>query len=299
MKIVELVPNFSEGRDLTKIEQIKNAMTFSKNIKVLNVESDPNHNRCVITLVSPQELAVEACFRGVKKAKELIDLNVHRGEHPRFGAADVIPFIPLEESTIEECITLSRTLGNRVGTELNIPVYMYEKAAFREDRRNLAEIRSQNFQYEQLKESIKEDKWKPDFGPTEIGSAGASIIGARDFLIAFNVNLATTDLKIAKKVAKTVREKDGGLKYVKALGFELKDRGMVQVSMNLVNFKETPIHKAYELVKLEAEKNGVKVYSSEIVGLVPLEALVQVSDFYLKLENFSIEQVLEKKLWSE
>jgi glutamate formiminotransferase len=299
MKIVELVPNFSEGRDVNKIEQIKSAMAFSKDIKILNVESDPNHNRCVITLVSPQELAVEACFRGIKKAKELINLNNHHGEHPRFGAADVIPFIPLGESTTEECIVLARELGKRVGAELNIPVYMYEKAAFKEERRNLADIRNKNFQFEQLKESIKEDKWKPDYGPSEVGTAGASIIGARDFLVAFNVNLASTDLKVAKKIAKCVREKDGGLKNVKALGFELKDRGMVQVSMNLVNVKETPIYRVYELVKLEAERYGVSVKSCEIVGLVPLEALAEVSEFYLKLENFSIEQVLEKKLWSE
>ncbi len=299
MKIVELVPNFSEGRDVNKIEQIKSAMAFTKDIKILNTESDPNHNRCVITLVSPQELAVESCFRGIKKAKELIDLNNHKGEHPRFGAADVIPFIPLGESTTEECIGLARELGKRVGAELNIPVYMYEKAAFREDRRNLADIRNKNFQFEQLKESIKEEKWKPDYGPSEVGSAGASIIGARDFLVAFNVNLASTDLKVAKRIAKSVREKDGGLKNVKALGFELKDRGMVQVSMNLVNVKETPIYRVYELVKVEAERYGVPVKSCEIVGLVPLEALAEVSEFYLKLENFSIEQVLEKKLWSE
>ncbi len=297
MKLVECVPNFSEGRRKEVVDEIVRAIRFNDNVKILNVEMDPDHNRSVITFVSDPQNALEAAFRGIKKASELIDMEKHKGEHPRFGAADVVPFVPLYDTTMDECVDLANKLGERVGRELKIPVYLYDKAAKVEWRKNLADIRNVNFQYEQLKEHIKEEKWKPDYGPAEIGKAGATIIGAREFLIAYNVNLGTSDVSIAKKIAKEIREKNGGLKNVRALGFELKDRNIAQVSMNLINYKETPINKVYELVKVYAERYGVPVIGSEIVGLIPLDALVQVADFYLKLENFSSQQILEKKLW--
>ncbi len=297
MKLVECVPNFSEGRRKNVVDEIVRAIKFNENVKILNVEMDPDHNRSVVTFVSDPENALEAAFRGIKKASELIDMDEHKGEHPRFGAADVVPFVPLYDTTMDECIDLANKLGERVGKELNIPVYLYDRAAKVEWRKNLAEIRNINFQYEQLREHIEEDRWKPDYGPDHVGKAGATIIGAREFLIAFNVNLGTSDISIARKIAKEIREKNGGLKNVRALGFELKDRHIVQVSMNLINYKETPINKVYELVKIYAERYGVQVVGSEVVGLIPLDALVQVIDFYLKLENFSSDQILEKKLW--
>ncbi len=297
MKFVECVPNFSEGRRKEIVDEIVMAIKFNEKVKILNVEMDPDHNRSVVTFVSDQQNALEAAFRGIKKASELIDMEKHKGEHPRFGAADVVPFVPLYDTTMDECIDLANKLGEKVGKELNIPVYLYDKAAKVEWRKNLADIRNVNFQYEQLKEHISEEKWKPDYGPDHVGKAGATIIGAREFLIAFNVNLGTSELSIAKKIAKEIREKNGGLKNVRALGFELKDRHIVQVSMNLINYKETPINKVYELVKIYAERYGVQVVGSEVVGLIPLDALVQVIDFYLKLENFSSDQILEKKLW--
>lgn len=296
MKLVECVPNFSEGRNRDVVNEIARAIAFKGEIKILDIEMDPDHNRSVITFVSPAELAVEAAFNGIKKASELIDMEKHSGAHPRFGAADVVPFVPLFETTMDDCIELANRLGERVGNELEIPVYLYEKAAKVEWRKNLPDIRNEKFQYEQLKEHINEEKWRPDFGPQKVGRAGATIIGAREFLIAFNVNLGTSDITIARKIAKSVRERTGGLKNVRALGFELKARGIVQVSMNLINYKETPIYRAFELVRMEAERYGVPVIGSEVVGLVPLDAIVGVADFYLKLENFSSDQILEKKL---
>ncbi len=296
MKLVECVPNFSEGRDKEVVNQIADAIKINEHVKILDIEMDPDHNRSVITFVSPVEYAVEAAFNGIKKASELIDMDKHKGAHPRFGAADVVPFVPIFDTTMEECVKLAWELGERVGNELKIPVYLYEKAAKVEWRRNLADIRNESFQYEQLKEHIKEDKWKPDFGPSEVGKAGATIIGAREFLIAFNVNLNTNDVKIAKNIAKSIREKTGSFKNVRALGFELKERNMVQVSMNLLNYKETPIYRVYEAIKLEAEKYGVTVAEAEVVGLVPLDALVDALKVYMRLRSFKSDQVFENKL---
>lgn len=297
MKLVECVPNFSEGRDRSLVREIARFIAFDESVKILDIEMDADHNRSVITFVAPLDKVSEAAFRGIKRASELIDMEKHRGTHPRFGAADVVPFIPLYDTTMDECVEIARNLGKRVGEELGIPVYLYERAALVEWRKNLPDIRNEKFQYEQLKEHIKEDKWKPDFGPQVVGRAGATIIGARDFLIAFNVNLSTKNVEIARKIAKDIRERNGGLKNVRALGFELKERGMVQVSMNLINYRETPINRVFELIKSEADRYGVSIAGSEIVGLVPLDAIVQVADFYLRLENFSSTQILEKKLW--
>ncbi len=297
MKTVECVPNFSEGRNRSKVDQIVNEITSVEGVKLLDVELDENHNRSVVSFVVDVEHAVEAAFAGIAKAATLIDLNKHSGEHPRFGASDVIPFIPLTGTTLEDCIRLSRELGAKVGKELSIPVYMYGEAALLEKRRSLENIRSKSFQFEELKVSIGESEWKPDFGPQSVGNAGASIIGARDFLIAYNINLNTQDMAIGKKIARALRARDGGFTFVKALAFFLEDKKMVQISMNLTNYRKTPIHRVFQLVKLEASRYGVSVVESEVVGLVPQEALVEAAKFYLQLNGFKMDQILERKIW--
>lgn len=299
MKMVECVPNFSEGRRKDVVEKIVNSIKSVNGVKILDVEMDENHNRCVVSFTADQEDAVEAAFSGIKKASELIDLNTHVGEHPRFGASDVVPFIPLSGSDMEDCVRLARELGKRVGEDLHIPVYMYGEAAMRQERKNLEDIRNKNFQYEQIRDAIKEDKWKPDFGPSSVGKEGATIIGSRDFLVAYNVNLNSTDLSAGRKIARSLRAKDGGLTFVKALAFFLEDKKKVQISMNLTNFKKTPIYRAFEMVKLEASRFGISVAESEVVGLVPMDAMIEVSKFYLQLNEFKTNQILEKKVWGE
>jgi glutamate formiminotransferase len=299
MKMVECVPNFSEGRRKDVVDNIVGSISGVEGVRILDVEMDENHNRCVVSFTADESVAVEAAFRGIKRASELIDLDKHKGEHPRFGAADVVPFIPLSGSSMENCIKLARDLGKRVGEELHIPVYMYGEAFMVENRKNLEDIRNKNFQYEQLKESIKDEKWKPDFGPASIGKAGATIIGSRDFLVAYNVNLNSTDLSAGKKIAKALRAKDGGLTFVKALAFFLEDKKKVQISMNLTNFRKTPIYRAFEMVRIEASRFGITVAESEVIGLVPMDAMIEVSRFYLQLNEFKTEQILEKKVWGE
>jgi glutamate formiminotransferase/formiminotetrahydrofolate cyclodeaminase len=296
MKLVECVPNFSEGRRKEVVDEIIKSITSVPGVQLLDMEMDPDHNRSVITFVAPPEEALEAAYRGIEKATELIDLNVHRGEHPRIGATDVVPFVPLKGVTMEECVSLAERLGERVAENLKIPVYLYEEAARRPERRDLAVIRKGEF--EGLREAIKTDpEREPDFGPKELHpTAGAVVIGARKFLIAYNVNLGTTDLKIAKAIAKRVRARGGGLAFVKALGFDLRERGMVQVSMNLVDYEKSPVYAAYELVKLYADHYGVPVVESEIVGLVPEQALFDIASFYLKLRNFKPDQTIEARL---
>jgi glutamate formiminotransferase len=299
MKMVECVPNFSEGRRKDVVDDIVRSISAVESVRILDVEMDENHNRCVVSFTADQSFAVEAVFRGIKKASELIDLNKHKGEHPRFGSADVVPFIPLSGSSMDDCVKLARDLGKRVGDELHIPVYMYGEAAILENRKNLEDIRNKNFQYEQLKESITDPKWKPDFGPTSVGKEGATIIGSRDFLVAYNVNLNSTDLSAGKKIAKALRAKDGGLTFVKALAFFLEDKKKVQISMNLTNFRKTPIYRAFEMVRIEASRYGITVAESEVIGLVPMDAMIEVSRFYLQLNEFKTEQILEKKVWGE
>ncbi len=297
MKTVECVPNFSEGRDRDKVEKIVKAITSVEGVKLLDMEMDENHNRSVVSFVADTDHAVEAAFAGISKAAELIDLNNHSGEHPRFGAADVIPFIPLTGAKMEDCIELAKALGEKVGRELSIPVYMYGDAASRDSRKNLEGIRKKSFQYEQLRESIGEDEWAPDFGPQKVGPAGASIIGTRDFLIAYNVNLNTQDMDVGKKIARALRAKTGGFTFVKALAFYLEDKKMVQISMNLTNYRKTPIYRAFELVKMEASRYGVNVVESEVVGLVPEEAVVEAAKFYMQVNGFKMDQILERKIW--
>jgi len=296
-EIVECVPNFSEGRRKEVVDAIADAIRSVPGTKLLDVEMDANHNRAVVTFIGDRKAVAEAAFRGAEKAVALIDLTVHRGEHPRIGALDVCPFVPVSGVTMEECVAIARAVGERIARELKVPVYLYEEAATRPERRALPDIRKGEF--EGLREEIKTNPERaPDFGPRQLHpTAGASVVGARAPLIAFNVNLGTPDVQVAKKIAHAIRESSGGLKYVRAKGFALKDRGIVQVSMNMINYKGTPLFRAYELIKAEAERYGVPIVGSEIVGLVPLDAVVDSAGFYLKLENFKVEQILETRLW--
>ncbi|MFN0151475.1 MAG: glutamate formimidoyltransferase [bacterium] len=295
-QIVECVPNFSEGRRPEVLDEIVEAMRAVAGVLILDREMDASHNRAVVTLAGAPAAVADAVFRGIAAAAERIDLRTHTGEHPRMGATDVVPFIPIEGVTMDDCVELARALGERVGRELSIPVFLYEAAATRPARENLADVRRGEF--EGLRDEIgKNPERAPDFGPNAIhASAGATAIGARMPLVAYNINLATRDVAIAKKIANAIRFQRGGLRYVKAMGFELADRGVSQVSMNLVNTKGTPIHRVFTMVEREAERYGVAVIGSEIVGLVPEEALIDSADFFLKLENFHKGQVLENRL---
>jgi len=296
LKLVECVPNFSEGRRKDVIEAVVNE-TKTKNVKVLDIESDASHNRSVLTFVGDPEAVKEAALAMSAKAIELINLNKHTGEHPRMGAVDVIPFIPISDITMDECVQLAKDFARDYASRFNVPVYLYEAAATRPDRRNLADVRKGEF--EGLREQIGRDpERKPDFGPEAIHpTAGATAIGARQVLIAYNINLATSDVDVAKRIAKQVRGRDGGLSAVKALGFELKDRGLVQVSMNMVDYKASQLFKVFELVRSLAQQEGVEVTESEIVGLVPTEALTDSAKFYLRLHGFKDDQILERKLY--
>lgn len=296
MKLVECVPNFSEGRRPEVLDEIVGAMVAVEGVRLLDREMDADHNRAVVTIIGEPEAVLEGAFRGIEKASTLIDLTKHEGEHPRMGATDVCPFVPVTGVTMDDCVGLANRLGERVGGELSIPVFLYEAAAKRPERQNLAKCRKG--QFEGLCDEIGKNPEKdPDYGPRKIHpTAGAIAIGARPFLIAYNINLATADLSIAKAIAKSIRHSGGGLRYVKALGFEIKDRGIVQVSINMVNFKGTPLFRVFEMVKSEAERFGVPVIGSEVVGLVPAEALVDVAEFYLRLESFARGQVLENRL---
>lgn len=296
--IVECVPNFSEGRRPEVVDQIVAAIRSVPEVRVLDVESDADHNRSVVTFIGPPDAVEEAAFQAAARAAQLINMEQHRGEHPRMGATDVIPFVPVRDVTMADCVAMARRVGRRLGEELHIPVYLYEEAATRESRRNLADVR--RGEYEGLKAEIETNpEREPDFGPRQLGTAGATAVGARPFLIAFNVNLATNDLRIARAIAKAVRHSNGGLRYVKALGLEIKERGIVQVSMNMTNYEGTPLHRAFEMVKREAARYGVNVAGSEIVGLTPQAALLQAADYYLQLENFQPVQVLENHLAEE
>lgn len=297
MKLVECVPNFSEGRRPEIVARIRDAMAAVKGVHILDVSSDQSHNRTVVTIVVPVDSAVDAAFAGIRAARDHIDLTQHRGEHPRMGAADVVPFIPLEGATMEDCIVLARALGERVGRELEIPVYLYERAATKPDRENLADVRRGEF--EGLREEIGTNPARtPDFGPHRIHpTAGAVAIGARPFLVAYNVYLGDAhNVPVAKEVAKAVRGSSGGLRYVKGLGLEVD--GQAQVSMNLVDTEKTPLHRAFDLVRMEAEARGVSPTWSEIVGLVPERALFDAAARHIRLRDFSLDMVLERKVRS-
>jgi glutamate formiminotransferase / formiminotetrahydrofolate cyclodeaminase len=291
--LVECVPNFSEGRDKAKVDAIVDAMKMD-GVYLLDREMDADHNRCVITLVGDREAIQEAAIRGVGKASELIDLTRHQGAHPRMGAADVVPFIPIEGVSIEDCVAMSRHVGEQIWKRYQIPVYLYEAAATSPERQNLENIR--RGQFEGIRDDIATNPArKPDYGDPRVHpTAGATVVGARKFLIAYNVFLNTTDVEIAKKIAKAVRFSSGGLRYVKGAGFLV--RGLAQVSMNLTDFEQTPIHRVFEYVKREAARYGVSPVSSEIVGLIPKKALEQAAEWFLQVENFDSSLILENRL---
>ncbi|MGH2593984.1 MAG: glutamate formimidoyltransferase, partial [Anaerolineae bacterium] len=291
-KIVECVPNFSEGRRLEVVEEIRRAMSLP-GVTILDQHSDTDHNRTVITLVGEPEQIEQAAFAGIARAAELIDLNVHRGEHPRIGATDVVPFVPVSGVTLDECVSIARRLGERVGRELNIPVYLYEAAATRPDRENLENIR--RGEYEKLKEEIGVNPNRaPDFGPAQVGPAGATVIGARPFLIAFNVYLNTPDVNIAKHIARAVRHSSGGLRFVKGLGLSVE--GLAQVSMNLTDYRKTPVARVVETVRREAARYGCSIVKTELVGLAPQEALIDAAQWYLQIDGLQPDQILENRL---
>ena len=292
-QIVECVPNFSEGRRRDVVDQIVAAMEEVPGVQVLDVQSDLDHNRSVVTLVGKAGAVSEAAFRAVAQAASLIDMNHHRGGHPRMGATDVVPFVPVRGISMAECVELAHGLGRRIGEELGIPVYFYEEAATRPERRNLAEVR--RGEYEQMKDVIATNPDRvPDFGPAVMGSAGATAVAARPPLIAFNVYLNTDDAAPAKDIARAVRYSSGGLRFVKALGLTVE--GQAQVSMNLTDYQRTPIHRVVEMIRSEAARRGLMVTHSEVVGLLPAEALVDAARFYLQLAGFSPEQILENRL---
>jgi glutamate formiminotransferase len=297
-RLIECVPNFSEGRDPAKVEALVEVMRAVPGVFILDRESDVDHNRCVVTLVGEPEPVAEAALRGVGKALELIDLTKHTGAHPRLGAADVIPFIPVEGVTLEDCVALAKKVGWEIWERYKIPVYFYEAAAARPDRANLENIRKG--QFEGLREDVLINPNRaPDIGDARLhATAGAIVVGARKFLIAYNINLNTSDVEIAKKIGKVIRFSNGGLRYVKAMGVDLRARQLAQVSINLTDFEQTPMHRVFEMVESEARRYGVSIVGSEIVGLVPKRALEMTADFYLQLENFSSSQVLENRLES-
>jgi len=293
-QLIECIPNFSEARHPEVVDQIVAAVASVDEVHLLDRSSDLDHNRTVLTFAGPPQAVEEAAFRAIKTAAELIDLNQHTGEHPRIGATDVCPFVPLTDISMDECVAIAKRLGQRVGDELGIPVYLYEQAATRPERANLENIR--RGQFEGLKDEIASNPdRRPDYGPSELGPAGATVIGARSYLIAYNVYLTSDEVEIAKKIAKTIRHSSGGLRYVKALGLLVE--GRAQVSINLTDYRKTPIALVVETIRREAQRYGVGIHHSEVVGLVPQEALVDAAVWYSQLDAFDKEQILESRLY--
>lgn len=292
---MECVPNFSEGRDLQKIDKIVAPFRSKQGVKLLDYSNDEDHNRLVVTVVGEPEPLRDAVLEAIGVAVELIDLNHHQGQHPRMGAVDVVPFIPIRNVTMEEAVALSKEVGEEVAKRYNLPVFLYEKSASAPHRENLAAVRKGEF--EGMAEKIKQPEWLPDFGSAERHpTAGTVAIGARMPLVAYNINLNTPSLEIAHDIAKKIRFIGGGLRYCKAMGVELKDRGITQVSINMTDYTRTALYRAFELVRVEARRYGVSIVGSEIIGLVPMEALIDTASYYLGLENFSMEQVLEARM---
>jgi glutamate formiminotransferase / 5-formyltetrahydrofolate cyclo-ligase len=300
MPLIECIPNVSEGRRAEVVARMADAIRSAPTVRLLDVQSDASHNRSVFTLVGDAagvEAAVLALFA---RAVADIDLRTHRGEHPRLGAVDVVPFVPIEGVTMADCVALATRVGAAVAERYGLPVYLYEEASTNPQRKNLEDIRRGEF--EGLAAKMASEGWAPDFGPSPAAphpSAGASVIGARMALIAYNINLATDRLDVAKKIAAAIRHSSGGYRYVKAAGFKLEDRGIVQVSMNLTNYEKTPIFRVFETVKREAARYGVSILESEIVGLVPSAALLSAAEYHLQIEGFKPDQVLENKLRTE
>ncbi|MBE6307107.1 MAG: glutamate formimidoyltransferase [Bacteroidaceae bacterium] len=294
-KIMECVPNFSEGRDLEKIEKIVSAFRAKEGVKLLDYSNDTDHNRCVVTVVGEPEALKAAVIEAVGKAVELIDLNKHEGQHPRMGAVDVVPFIPIKGCTMDDAVAMSKEVGEKIAELYNLPVFLYEKSASAPYRENLAAVRKGEF--EGMAEKIKQPEWHPDFGPAERhATAGTVAVGARMPLVAFNINLNTPSLDIAHSIAKRIRFIGGGLRFCKAMGVDLTERGITQVSINMTDYSKTALYQAFEMVKYEARRYGVSIVGSEIIGLVPMAALIDTAEYYLGIENFSMDQVLESRI---
>ncbi len=295
MALIECVPNYSEGEDQQVIDKIAADFENTEGVKLLDCSPDADHNRTVITVVGEPEPLKEAVLASVKTAQEEIDMTKHQGEHPRMGATDVIPLTPVKDIGMEECVELSQEIAKQIGEQFQIPVFMYEESATISGRKNLAKVRKG--EYEGVKERINEQGEKPDYGPAQMNEkAGATAVGARKPLVAYNVNLSTSDVEIAKKIAANIRQKSGGLKNVKALGIYIDDRQIAQITMNLVDVYQTPIYRVQELIKIEAARYGVYITDCEIVGLTPVEALLDAARYYLQLDGFDSEQVLENRL---
>lgn len=295
-KLVECIPNFSEGRNQAVIDGLSEVAKSVPGCTLLDVQSDVNHNRCVFTLVGSPEGIEEAAFLLCKKAAETIDMTRHEGAHPRMGATDVIPFVPTMDMTVEECVAISKRVAQRIWEELKIPSFLYEDSATSPDRVNLASVRKG--QFEGMPEKLLQPEWAPDYGERKIHpTAGITAIGARMPLVAFNVNLGTSNLEIAKQIAKTIRASSGGFKYCKAIGVMLEERNVAQVSMNMVNYEGTPLYRVFEAIRAEAQRWGVPIIGSEVVGLTPAKALVDCAEYYLRIENFDYKkQVMENHL---
>ncbi|MFA7043455.1 MAG: glutamate formimidoyltransferase [Bacteroidales bacterium] len=294
-QIVECVPNFSEGRNTGKMEKIIDCFRGKTGVKLLDYSNDVDHNRMVITAIGTPEAMKSAMVEAIGTAVREIDLTKHQGQHPRMGAADVVPFIPVSNMTMDEAINLAKEVAREAAEKFMLPMYLYEKAASAPHRENLAEVRKG--QFEGLTEKMKSPLWKPDFGPdTPHPTAGATIIGARNYLIAYNVNLHSTDLEIAKAIARKVRFIGGGLRFCKAMGVNLQGKNMVQVSMNLTDFTKTSVYQAFEMVKMEAARYGISVAGSEVIGLLPLGVLVDTANYYLGIEDFTVNRVLEYRM---
>lgn len=294
-KIIECVPNFSEGRDLDKIEKIVNPFRGKDGVKLLDYQRDEDHNRLVVTVVGEPEAVKKAVIEAIGVSTELIDLRVHEGQHPRMGACDVVPFIPIKNVSVEEAVELANETAKELSEKYSLPIFMYEKAAKNPQRENLANVRKGEF--EGMAQKMSQPEWAPDYGPANVHpSAGATAVGVRMPLVAFNVNLGTDNLEIANKIAKNVRFIGGGLRFCKAMGVELKERGIVQISMNMTDYTKTALYRAYELVKIEAKRYGVSAVGTEIIGLVPMEALIDTAVYYMGIEDFSMDQVLETRI---
>lgn len=295
-KIIECVPNFSEGRDLKKIEKIVGPFRGRDGVKLLDYQNDEDHNRSVVTVVGEPEALKTAVIEAMGVAVELIDMNSHRGQHPRMGAIDVVPFIPVKNVSVEDAVKISKAAAREAATLYGLPIFLYEQSASRPERQNLAAIRKG--QFEAMAEKLAQPEWKPDFGPQQIHpTAGVTAMGARMPLVAYNVNLDTNQFEIADAIAKKVRHISGGLRYCKGIGIELKDRGIVQVSMNMTDYTKTALYRVFELIRIEARRYGVNVVGSEVIGLVPMEALIDTAAYYLRLEGFSMDQVLEYRIY--
>lgn len=294
-QLIQCIPNFSEGRNLEKIETIVNSFRGKQGVKLLAYQSDSDHNRTVVTVVGEPDPLKTALMEALGSAIDGIDMRMHKGQHPRMGAVDVIPFIPVKKISMKEAVDISRKVAEEISEKYNLPVFLYEESAGRPERRNLSDIRKG--QFEAMADKIKQPEWRPDFGPAKIHpTAGVTAVGARMPLVAFNVNLHTDRLAIANDIAKKVRHSSGGLRYCKAMGVALKEKNMVQVSMNMTDYTKTALYRSFELIKTEAARYGVTVAGSEIVGLVPMEALIDTAVYYLGMENFSMEQVLETRI---